>query len=92
LMVPIETPALVTRILREIIPVYLADNTRARVMTPDGSFRLIQPAPGEPAVRCQSYFLDEKGEPPVPSDLARGAGNAGGGTGTARRPKRPGRR
>ncbi|MEI8367948.1 MAG: polyphosphate kinase 1 [Planctomycetia bacterium] len=92
LMVPIETPALVTRILREIIPVYLADNTRARVMTPDGSFRLIQPAPGEPAVRCQSYFLDEKGEPPVPSDLARGAGNAGGGTGTARRPRRPGRR
>ncbi len=92
LMVPIETPALVTRILREIIPVYLADNTRARVMTPDGSFRLIQPAPGEPAVRCQAYFLDEKGEPPVPSDLARGAGNAGGGTGTARRPRRPGRR
>lgn len=92
IMVPIETPALVTRILREIVPVYLADNTRARVMTPDGSFRLIQPAPGEPAVRCQSYFLDEKGEPPVPSDLARGAGNAGGGTGTARRPRRPGRR
>jgi len=92
LMVPIETPALVTRILREIIPVYLADNTRARVMTPDGSFRLIQPAPGEPAVRCQSYFLDEKGEPPVPSDPARGAGDAGGGTGIARRPRRPGRR
>ena len=92
IMVPIETPALVTRILREIIPVYLADNTRARVMTPDGSFRLIQPAPGEPAVRCQSYFLDEKGEPPVPSDPARGAGNAEGGTGTARRPRRPGRR
>lgn len=92
LMVPIETPALVTRILREIIPVYLADNTRARVMTPDGSFRLIQPAPGEPAVRCQSYFLDEKGEPPVPSDPARGAGDVGEGTGTARRPRRPGRR
>ena len=92
LMVPIETPALVTRILREIIPVYLADNTRARVMTPDGSFRLIQPAPGEPAVRCQSYFLDEKGEPPVPSDPARGAGDAGEGTGIARRPRRPGRR
>ena len=92
IMVPIETPALVTRILREIIPVYLADNTRARVMTPDGSFRLIQPAPGEPAVRCQSYFLDEKGEPPVPSDSARGAGDAGGGAGTARRPRRSGRR
>ena len=92
IMVPIETPALVTRILREIVPVYLADNTRARVMAPDGSFRLVQPAAGEAPVRCQSYFLDEKGEPPVPSDLARGAGNAGGGTGTARRPRRPGRR
>ena len=92
IMVPIETPALVTRILREIVPVYLADNTRARVMAPDGSFRLVQPAAGEAPVRCQSYFPDEKGEPPVPSDLARGAGNAGGGTGTARRPRRPGRR
>jgi polyphosphate kinase len=92
IMVPIETPALVTRILREIIPVYLADNTRARVMGPDGSFRLIQPAAGEAPVRCQTYFLDEKGEPSALTDAARGGGGGAESTGTARRPKRPGRR
>jgi len=92
IMVPIETPALVTRILREIIPVYLADNTRARVMAPDGSFRLIQPAAGEAPVRCQTYFLDEKGEPSALTDAVRGGGGGAESTGTARRSKRPGRR
>ncbi len=92
IMVPIETPALVTRILREIVPAYLADNTRARVMAPDGSFRLIQPAAGEAAVRCQTYFLDEKGEPPALTDTVRGGGEGGEATTAARRPRRPGRR
>ena len=64
-MVPIESPALATRILREIVPVYLADNTRARIMEADGGFRLVKPAAGEPAVRCQSLFLEEPGEPVV---------------------------
>ena len=92
IMVPIETPALVTRILREIIPVYLADNTRARVMAPDGSFRLIQPAAGEAPVRCQAYFLDEKGEPPLPVDPSRSTGRTGEDASAARRARRPGRR
>jgi polyphosphate kinase len=92
IMVPIETPALVTRIVREIVPAYLADNTRARVMAPDGSFRLIQPAAGEAAVRCQTYFLDEKGEPPALTDTVRGGGEGGEATTAARRPRRPGRR
>ena len=92
IMVPIETPALVTRILREIIPVYLADNTRARVMAPDGSFRLIQPAAGEAPVRCQTYFLDEKGEPSALTDAVRGGGGGAESTGTTRRPRRPERR
>ena len=70
-MVPIETPALVSQILREIVPVYLADNTRARVMEGDGSFHLLHPGPGEEPVRCQSYFLEEKGESPrAPAEIA----------------------
>jgi len=92
LMVPIETPALAARILREIVPVYLADNTRARVMAPDGSFKLVQPAPGELPVRCQSYFLDEKGEPPVSIDRTRSTGRMVEESAVARRPRRPGRR
>jgi polyphosphate kinase len=92
LMVPIETPALAARILREIVPVYLADNTRARVMAPDGSFKLVQPGPGELPVRCQSYFLDEKGEPPVSIDRTRSSGRMVEESAVARRPRRPGRR
>ncbi|MFM7248569.1 MAG: RNA degradosome polyphosphate kinase, partial [Planctomycetaceae bacterium] len=65
-MVPIENPALQSRILREIVPAYLADNTRARTMRPNGTFTLTRPAPGEPPVRCQSLFLDERAELPLP--------------------------
>ena len=58
LMVPIESPDLVARILGEIVPGYLADNCRARVMNADGSFRLSQPGPGEAPWRCQSALLE----------------------------------
>ena len=80
-MVPIESPALVARILREIVPVYLSDNTRARVMAGDGGFRLVKPLPGEPAVRCQACFLEEPTDvppvaesppqPPIPESAGR---------------------
>jgi polyphosphate kinase len=57
-MFPVLAPDLAGRILREIIPVYLADNTRARVLGPDDAFHLLQPAAGEPARRCQVDFLE----------------------------------
>jgi len=59
-MVPIESPDLAGRILEEIIPVYLSDNVRARVMDAEGCFHLQHPAEGEPAIRCQSVFLEER--------------------------------
>ena len=91
-MVPIETPALASRILREIVPIYLADNTRARIMDADGSFHLVHPPADETPVRCQTYFLDEKGEPRGSGELPRVAGQVAGGGAATRRPKRPGRR
>jgi len=57
-MFPVLAPDLAGRILREIIPVYLADNTRARVLGPDDAFHLLHPAAGEPARRCQVDFLE----------------------------------
>ena len=73
-MFPVLDPELSGRILREIIPVYLADNTRARVLDPSGNFQLLHPAAGEPAVRCQQEFLAQRPEAVVaePRDTAAG--------------------
>ena len=90
-MVPIEAPALASRILREIVPVYLADNSRARIMDADGNFHLVRPKADEALVRCQTYFLDEKGDPPAPGETPRVVEQTLGGA-ASRRSKRPGRR
>ncbi len=45
-MFPVLDPSLTGRILTEIIPIYLADNTRARVLVPEGQFHLLHPAAG----------------------------------------------
>jgi polyphosphate kinase len=66
-MFPVLDPDLAGRILREIIPIYLADNTRARVLDATGQFRLLEPAEGEPARRSQQEFLAQRPEPPAPT-------------------------
>ena len=62
-MFPVLAPDLAARILREIVPAYLADNTRSRELRPDGVFHLLHPVPGEPTRRCQLELLDQR--PPV---------------------------
>jgi len=59
LMVPVLAPELSNRILKEILPIYLADNTRARQLDADGIFHLLHPGPGEPPVRCQIQMLQQ---------------------------------
>jgi polyphosphate kinase len=56
-MFPVLDRELARRVLEEIIPVYLADNTRARVLDAAGAFHLLQPGPGEMPHRCQREFL-----------------------------------
>jgi polyphosphate kinase len=56
-MFPVLDPELADRVLHEIIPIYLADNTRARVLDAEGTFHLLQPGPGETPHRCQHEFL-----------------------------------
>jgi hypothetical protein len=87
LMFPVLAPALATRILKEILPVYLADNTRARQLDSDGVFNLLHPAPGETPVRCQIQML-EQSWPEVDSfgaavGVAAGGDAASTGLGTA---------
>ncbi|MEX0669480.1 MAG: polyphosphate kinase 1 [Pirellulales bacterium] len=66
-MFPVQVPELADRILKEIIPTYLADNTRARRLDPDGVFRLLKPAEGQSPRRCQHEFLEQRTGPAVES-------------------------
>ena len=47
-MFPIEAAELKDRILHEIVPAYLRDNVKARVLQPDGTYVRSQPPTGEP--------------------------------------------
>jgi polyphosphate kinase len=56
-MFPIEAPELKRRICEEIIPVYLRDNSRARVLMPDGSYVRAAAWHDEPEHRAQRELL-----------------------------------
>jgi len=62
-MFPVLQSDLAGRILRDVVPVYLADNTRTRRLGADGVFRPIWPAEGESAHRCQYEFLEQRPSP-----------------------------
>jgi polyphosphate kinase len=54
---PIEQPDIKQRVI-EILNITLADNVKARQLMPDGSYRRLSPAPGQPAIRSQFRFLE----------------------------------
>ena len=56
-MFPIEAPELKQRVLTEIVPAYLRDNVKSRILQPDGSHYRLQPSEGEPRYRCQEELL-----------------------------------
>jgi polyphosphate kinase len=55
---PIEVPELKKRLIEEILYTSLNDNVKARQLLPDGSYRRVQPEPGQPRLRSQERFLD----------------------------------
>jgi polyphosphate kinase len=55
---PIEAPDLKQRLIREIMATSLADNTRARLLLPDGSYERITPIDDQRRVRSQERFLE----------------------------------
>jgi polyphosphate kinase len=56
-MFPVEAPELKRRICDEIIPAYLRDNSRARVLMPDGSYVRAAAWHDEPEHRAQRELL-----------------------------------
>jgi polyphosphate kinase len=56
-MFPIEDPRLSRRVREEIIPAYLLDNTRARILMPDGTYVATTVKQGEEPRRAQRDLL-----------------------------------
>ncbi len=53
---PIEDEALKARITDEILPAFLTDNVKARVLHPDGRYERRHPAEGEESHQAQLFF------------------------------------
>ncbi|KPL71452.1 polyphosphate kinase [Ornatilinea apprima] len=54
---PIEDPRLIRHIRENILKIYLMDNTKARLMHPDGSYHYIIPKKGHQQVNAQEWFM-----------------------------------
>lgn len=65
---PIEDGNLRDRVQRELLDIVLADNVKARVLQPDGSYLTAKPRRGERALRSQMEFIRiaEEGLTPKP--------------------------
>ncbi len=55
---PVEQPDLKQRLIDEVLATTLADNAKARVLLPDGTYRRVERKPDEPALRSQERFLE----------------------------------
>lgn len=62
---PVEQPDLKQRVI-DALKTTLADNVKARELLPDGRYRRVTPAEGQPPVRSQLRFLEQANEPPPP--------------------------
>lgn len=55
---PVEDEALKIRLLDEILRISMLDNVKARELQPDGTYKRLRPAKGEPAINSQAWFLE----------------------------------
>ncbi len=70
---PIERPELKERVVKEILGLGFADNVKARVMQPDGTYVCRKPEPGGKVIRSQFQLIDlarEAGIQSKPYDIA----------------------
>ena len=59
---PVDDPALEQRVRVEILATYLADNQKARMMRPDGTYVRVRPGKGDEPVNCQEWLLARAGQ------------------------------
>lgn len=58
---PVLDRDMLVRIRDDILKIHLADNVKARVLQPDGSYRLVERPHGEKKLRSQKWFIDHRG-------------------------------
>lgn len=75
ILFPLRDPRLVRYERDDLLPIYLSDNVKARQMLSDGTYRRVRPAPGQPLVDSQNWFIGRDTashtsslEAPAPSD------------------------
>lgn len=88
-MFPVEDPELKKRIVDEILPAYLRDNVKARVLGPDGTYLKQVPQAEQQPHRSQVELM-RLAEGRSPWDPDEEPGNAGPTTKTAARPSASG--
>ena len=76
-MFPVEAPEPRDRILQEIIPAYLRDNVRARLLRSDGTYERITPQPGQQPWRVQAEMLQLRSGIGPPERLSTDANGTG---------------
>jgi polyphosphate kinase len=59
---PIEVPELKQRLIQEVLATSLADNAKARLLMPDGSWKRVEPGPVQVRTRSQERFLQIAGQ------------------------------
>ncbi len=65
ILFPIQDPRLIRQLRDHVLATYLADNVRARVMQPDGTYVRDQPEPGATPLDSQANLLNRVFSPPV---------------------------
>jgi len=89
LVFPIEDGVLRDRLLREIMPISLADNVKARVLLKDGSYMRVPRLPGSPRCRSQARFMELALRAAEPTTIANSTRPAFPKVKLAPRPPRP---
>lgn len=69
LLFPIEDPRLHTRVVRDILGVYLVDNVKSRVLRADGSYERLTPGPDAPPIRSQTALQEQAVRRELPASV-----------------------
>ena len=58
---PVRDPRIMSNIRDRILRMHLSDNTKSWLLNPDGSYTKVTVAEGEPRVRSQEWFIENRG-------------------------------